>query len=190
MENFFLTQYILGIYNPILAIAAIIYGITIFCSFLWFTYKNFGILQSISISYYVWSPWQNRMIFQLFMYISAFSIVCILQTWWYLIVGVLFALMTLFPSVLYKDFIKPHCAFAISAITLALIGLPLHFGSMMIVLLTACFVTDTLVLLFNKQKPAINFNDGCKTTSTYWVEVISIGSFLIGGIIGTIMILK
>lgn len=183
----FLTSYIFGFFCEPVAIVGAIYGITIFLSYLLYTWYNHGILQSISISYYAWN-WPNRIIFQQFMYASAFSILVIAQTWWYLIVALLFTLMTFFPSVLYKDFIKPHCTFAISAIALALIGLPLHYGAWMLPLLTACICAIVLIALFVKQKPSIDFHDGCETTKTYWIEVVSISTFLIGIIIGIFLL--
>jgi hypothetical protein len=181
----FLTSCIFSTFNVLAAIIGAIFGITIFISYLLYTHHNYGILQSISISYYAWT-WPNSIIFQQFMWSSAFCILLITQTWWYLIVALLFTLMTFFPSVLYKDFIKPHCTFAISAIVLALIGLPFHYGAWMCILLGVCMVADILILKFVTQKPAIDFHDGCKTTKTYWVEVVSLSTFLLGVILGVL----
>ena len=74
----------------------------------------------------------------------------------------------------------------ISAIVLALIGLPVHYGAWMCILLGVCTVADILILKFVTQKPAIDFHDGCETTKTYWVEVVSLSTFLLGVILGVL----
>ena len=159
-------------YNTGLGIATAIIGVAAFVCYLYEIHKHYGWLQSISISYY-----KDREIFQMFMYLSAFCILCIGQNVMYGLVALCFTIMAMFPSVLYKHFIIPHCIFATTAIVLGLIGLPICFDTFTGVSLDLIAVFGICALLYSKYKIKDPF---ISETLTYWIEVESLSIIIIG----------
>lgn len=151
-------------YSKTIGIIAAIYGITLFVCYLYEIHKHFGWLKSISISYY-----KVREIFQMFMYAEAFSIILIAQNALYTVAAICFVIMAMFPSVLYKHFIIPHCIFASSAIILMSIGMPICCDLEAGALMLAVEIIGICMFWYSSKD-----NQFYKDTLTYWIEVWSL----------------
>lgn len=190
--EFLTSPFIFESFDKSVSITSSLYGCTVYLMYIIACYMMFGITKSISITYYYWLKLDNRhnflwshnlcWVFQMFMFISAASIFFIAQNVLYFIVGALFAVMAMFPSVEYKGKIGPflvyHSICACSAIALMLIGLPLCYGWPGLIFTLAAVAGDLLVLLFCNQHPTDYEQES--TTKLYWVENVSISVFMIG----------
>ena len=110
----------------------------------------------------------------MFMYSSIFSIICIGQSALYVIVGVMFTVMTVNPSVNSgKKFLIPHMIGAVSAITIGLLGLAVCFFSWKIVALLVIIAGFDIFTVIQ-----------CKRNGdehmVYYIELISLSGLMIG----------
>lgn len=187
--DFLKQPFIFDGFSYVLSKVSSIYGIAGFLIYVIGCYMAFGFTKSISITYYLLPSAKHdflishnlRWLFQLFMFASAFSIFCIAQNVWYFIVAASFTLMAFFPSVLYKNFIIPHCTFATLGISLMSIGLPVCYGIQYIWVCVSTLVACILIALFVNQKPDTNYEGSPDdTTKLYWIEITSISMSIIG----------
>lgn len=148
-------------YNQSVALVAVIFGI------FWYIVYNVYVLwdindfrkghkeitvipPSISQTYYMI---EVRWLFQMFMWNSIFALLCIGQNVLYLIVCLLFSLMTSNPSVNSgSKYYIPHMIGAIGAIILATLGLGISFGLWYMVIVSACL--SILCVLFLRKSPS------------------------------------
>ena len=189
--EFLTNPFIFDTFDKSVSVTASLYGCTTYLSYIIACYMLFGITKSISITWYSWPAakhnflWAHNLcwVFQMFMFVSAASIFFIAQNGLYFIVGVLFAVMAMFPSVEYKGKIGPfliyHSICACSAIALMLVGLPLCYGIKGLPFTAAAAIGDILILIFCKQRPTDYDGDG-STTKLYWIENMSISAFMAG----------
>ena len=110
----------------------------------------------------------------MFMYSSIFSIICIGQSALYVIVGVMFTVMTVNPSVNSgKKFLIPHMIGAVSAITIGLLGLAVCFFSWKIVALLVIIAGFDIFTVIQCKRNG----DG---HMVYYIELISLSGLMIG----------
>ena len=160
-------------YNMTLAVTALLFGL--FCYFVF----NIAVLwhinginkdnrkitkfpPSISQSYYLIDP---RWLFKKFMWFSIACIILISQNVGYLIVGILFAIMTVNPSVNSGNiYFIPHMIGAISAITLGILLFGICYGMWSHVILTT-IATVMVIIICTKNK---------SESKIYWIEQITL----------------
>lgn len=180
----FLGAYIFGSYSTVAGIIGLAYGLAIFITYLVAVYHNNGILKSISISYYYCNP---KWLFQMFMWGAIASILCIGQTWWALVVAILFGIMTCNPTVNGGNvYFIPHMIGAISAIVIANLCTGIYFGLWVIPALVAFLDIFVVITTLNRnieEHPKYN-----KENRLYWIEVISISGMILGMAIGGLLI--
>jgi hypothetical protein len=169
-------------YNMPVAVVSLIYGVFWFIVYNMYTLwhindigkdnRKIKILPpSISQTYYMIDV---RWLFQMFMYSSIFSIICIGQSALYVIVGVMFTVMTVNPSVNSGNkFLIPHMIGAVSAITLGLLGLAVCFFSWNIVALLVIIAGFDIFTVIQ-----------CKRSGdehmVYYIELISLSGLMVG----------
>lgn len=169
-------------YDMSVAVVSLIYGVFWFIVYNMYTLwhindigkdnRKIKILPpSISQTYYMIDV---RWLFQMFMYSSIFSIICIGQSALYVIVGVMFTVMTVNPSVNSgKKFLIPHMIGAVSAITIGLLGLAVCFFSWKIVALLVIIAGFDIFTVIQ-----------CKRSGdehmVYYIELISLSGLMIG----------
>lgn len=174
-----------SVYNLTAGVIGAIYGITIFITYLVGVWWNNGVLKSISISYYYCDP---RWLFQMFMWGAVFSILIIGQGWWSAVVAFLFGLMTMNPSVNGGNvYFIPHMISAISAIVIGNISLGVLYGLWVLVGILAVVLVCIFILTRNRnheEHPVFN-----KGNRLYWIEVASISMYIIGLIMGNIILI-
>lgn len=124
-------------------------------------HKTIDILPiSISQTYYMI---EVRWLFQMFMWSSIFSILCIGQNPLYAIVCLLFGIMTCNPSVNSGNiYFIPHMLGAIGAITLALLGLWICYGMWYVPAIAA--VSLAVLFITQRKNPSL----------VYWIEMLSL----------------
>lgn len=166
-------------YNKGIGTTAALYGVTLFVLYLYEIHKHYGWLPSISKTFY-----KVREIFQMFMYLEALSIFLIAQNLLYTIAAICFVIMAMFPSVLYKHFIVPHCIFATTAIAIMTIGLPICFDTATGLILIGGAVVGLSILFYESY---IKKNKFIQDTMIYWVEVITLSVSIIGLVLGRII---
>ena len=200
--NILTTQIVFNPFNRAVAAVASIYGVATFLIYTIACYMTFGVTKSISITYYYhnsskynfFGAHNLRWLFQAFMLSSAVSIFFIAQNVLYLIVAVLFILMTAFPSVLYRGRNVPHIiyhsTFAVLAISLMLIGLPICYGLGYAIFCEIAVISDVLIAIFVKQKPSNSNELDDTTTRLHWIEVSSILTLIFGLISKNVFDLK
>jgi len=171
------------VYNLTAGVIGCIYGIAIFVTYLVAAWWLFGVTRSISITYYYVNP---RWLFQMFMWGAIFSILIIGQCWWSAVVGFLFGVMTMNPSVNGGNiYFIPHMVSAISAIAIGNISLGVMYGLWWMVGLLALILGLIFIITQNRnheEHPLFN-----KENRLYWIEVVSISFYIIGLILGNIV---
>ena len=164
-------------YQRVIGAIASILGIVAFVSYLVGVYLKFGFQKSISFYWYRFdADW--RWIFQAFMYFSSLCILLLGHNTMYLLSAVSFSIMAMFPSVLYKHFIIPHCIFATLGILLSTLAVPmtLNFGAGLILCIAdILFIAGVFIL---RQR-----NQFVRATTLYWIEVFTISMMLLGTVI-------
>lgn len=170
-------------YDKSMAITAFVFGVFWFIAYnayvLWHIngidkdHKEIKILPiSISQSYYMIDV---RWLFKAFMYSSIFSIICIGQNYLYMIVGVLFFIMAVNPSVNSGDrYLIPHMIGAIGAITLGILGLGICYNMWTTVIITGigCVLLWVLIKIINNKKISDSF--------VYFLELYTLTSLMTG----------
>lgn len=104
----------------VIKLIALALGIIISIAYIVYSYKKFGLLKSVSISYYEISP---RWIFQVFIYNIAFTLIYVGNTYLFYASGVCLALVGLMPSVKVKWMHLAHTVCAVASVVLAFLGL-------------------------------------------------------------------
>lgn len=159
-------------YQRVVGAIAGILGIVAFVSYLVGVYLKFGFQKSISFYWYSFdADW--RWIFQAFMYFSSLCILLLGQNTMYLLSAVSFSIMAMFPSVLYKHFIIPHCIFATLGILFSTLAVPITLDLQKGLLLCISDIALICLILILRKK-----NEFIHDTTTYWIEVITISQMV------------
>lgn len=156
-------------YNPTIGLISLIFGVVVFLVYLIAVRCDFGPLKSISISYYYVKP---HWLFQVFIWASAFSILLSGQAIFFTLSGLCLVIMAAFPTIKEKEYYLPHMIFAISGLSLSILGLGITFG--------LWYLIGALLLSVIIAYPIVKK----RGTFIYWLEVLSISTIIIGIFIG------
>lgn len=156
-------------YNPTVGLFSLIFGVLVFIVYLIAVRCDFGKLPSISISYYYVKP---HWLFQVFIWVSSFSIILSGQALLFTLSGLFLIIMATFPTIREKEFYLPHMIFAISGLSLSILGLGITFG--------LWYLIGALLLSVIIAYPIVKK----RGTFIYWLEVLSISTIIIGIFIG------
>lgn len=177
-----------GAYDKIIGLIGYILGSVNFYAFTILTYQMFGIGVSYSKYYYCFPTAKNDFLwsrniswlFKLFMYITIASLIMIGQNYLYFIVGILFFIMAVNPSVNGGNiYFIPHIIGATSAITLGLFGLWICYD--MWYMPVAALGLVSVILLSSKT------NDYVNEHKIYFIEFFCILVLKFGMAIGNFL---
>ena len=160
---------IFNTFNATLGLTSLIVGVLTFIIYLIAVRSDFGNVKSISMSYYYVKP---HWLFQVFIWVSAASIMLSAQTLMHMIAGTCLLIMAAYPTIKEKKFYIPHMIFAITGITVAVIGIGVEFGLWWLIGIGTLLAGIATLLTFKKD------------TYIYWIEVISIATVIIGIFLG------